>query len=223
MGVKMMKIGKRILSIILLFLLTFSVLSVFWAELFKVSAQAMGSLTGSIYDSGVDTDGDGAFDYLEVGVEVNVTEAGQYAVGISGLRDSEFSYINVWENKSEYLNAGVQVVDVWLYGPAIYASSLNPVNISQIELYSVEYDPPFTYIRHWLSSVYDVPLSREYPYTEFDSPFKDIEASFVVYPDGRIVMGGTLNYTHMYPLSTSPSMHGVAIFEKSVHHPQRGA
>jgi len=39
-----------------------------------VSAQdGSANLTGIIYDEGVDTDGDGAYDYLNLGVEVNVT------------------------------------------------------------------------------------------------------------------------------------------------------
>ncbi len=211
----MMKISKKILSIILMSFLTFSILSIFWKQSFKVSAQTDGYLTGTTYDSGVDIDGDGAFDSLELGVEVNVTDAGHYEVYISGLRSSNSSYISVWNDKSEYLNAGVQVVDVSLYGPTIYTSGLNPVNISEISLYSVEYVDPFTPMKYWLDSVYNVPLSQEYIYTEFDSPFKDIEASFVVYPDGRVVMGGVLNFTHMVPPNPSLFVHGGATVEKS--------
>jgi len=173
-------------------------------------------LTGTIVDDrGVDTDGDGAFDYLEVGVEVNVTDPGDYEVEIWGLRDSGHNHIGVSGRKSEHLDAGVQVVNVSLYGPTIYVRGLNPVNVSDISLYSVEYVPPFTYIRHWLDSVSDVPLSTEYLYTEFDSPFTDAEAIFVVYPDGRVVMGGALNYTHMEPPNTGLSMYGVAGIKKS--------
>jgi len=214
-GVTIMRIGKKILSIILVSLLTFSILSSLWGQLVQVSAQATGSLTGTIYDMGLDTDGDGAFDYLEVGIEVNVTDPGDYEVEIPGLLDSSYDSIGVGGRKSEYLDAGVQVVNVWLYGPTIYVSGLNPVNVSEIALYSLEYVPPFTYIRNWLGSVYDVPLSQEYLYTEFDSPFADIEALFVVYPDGRVVMGGALNYTNMEPLYTEPPMYGVASIEKS--------
>ncbi|MDH5783934.1 MAG: hypothetical protein OEZ35_09810, partial [Candidatus Bathyarchaeota archaeon] len=148
-------------------------------------------------------------------VEVDVTDSGDYEVEVLGLRDSTFSDISVSGHKSEYLEAGVQVVNVLLYGPTIYVSGLNPVNVSEIALYSVEYVPPFEYVPHWLESVYDVPLSQEYVYTEFDSPSTDIEAIFVVYPDGRVVMEGALDYTDMVPPYTEPPMYGVASVEKS--------
>jgi hypothetical protein len=172
-------------------------------------------LTGTIYDSGVDIDGDGAFDYLEVGVEVSVTDSGDYRVEISGLLDSGHDYIGVSSYESEHLDAGIQVVNVSLHGSTIYSSHFNPVNVSQITLYSVEFVPPYEYIGDWLGSVHDVPLSREYLYTEFDSPFKDMEAIFVVYPDGRVAMGGALNYTDMEPPNPYPSVHGVATVQKS--------
>ncbi len=206
-----MKIGKKMLIFMVMSLLIFSTLSISW----RAHAQGMASLTGTISDGGVDTDIDGTFDYLEVGVEVNVTDPGDYEVEIRGLLDSSYNYINVSGRKSEYLDAGVQVVNVWLYGPTIYFSGLNPVNVTEIELYSVEYVPFGEAPRERLGSVYDVPLSREYLYTEFDSPFTDIEAIFVVYPDGRVVMGGALNYTHMEPPNTGPSMYGVAGIKKS--------
>ena len=171
------------------------------------------SLTGIVTDEGVDIDGDSSFDCLNVRVEVNVTEAGQYAVKVGGLRDSNSSHLNVWGDASEYLDVGVHFVDVSLYGPTIYTSRLNPIEISEIALFSVEGIPP-SELRQWLGSVYDVPLSREYVYTEFDSPFRDVEARFVVYPDGRVVMAGSLGYTHME--SSSPiSVHGIATLEKS--------
>jgi len=172
-------------------------------------------LTGTIYDRGVDTDGDGSFDYLEVGVEVNVTNSGDYEVEIRGLLDSGHNYIRVLGQKSEYLDAGIHVVNVSLYGPTIYVSGLNPVNVSEITLYSVDYVPPLSYMRTWRHFVSDVPLSQEYLYTEFDSPFNDVEAIFVVYPDGRVVMEGALIYTDMEPPYTEPPMYGVAEIKKS--------
>jgi hypothetical protein len=214
-SVKIMRFGKRILSVMIISLLIFSILSIFWMQLSQVSAQPVANLIGIVDDRGVDTDGDGAFDYLEVGVEVNVTDSGDYKVEIWNLQDSNSTYIGVSGYKSEYLDAGIQVVNVSLYGPTIYVSGLNPVNVSRITLSSVEYDP-FGLLTHMsLDSVYDVPLSTEYLYTEFDSPFKDIEANFVVYPDGRVVMEGSLNYTDMEPPYTEPPMYGVASIKKS--------
>jgi hypothetical protein len=211
--VTIMRIYKIIIAVTIVSLLAFSTSPILW----RARAQpVMASLTGTVVgDWGVDTDGDGAFDYLELGVEVNVTDSGDYEVEIQGLLDSGHNYISVSGHKSEYLDAGIQVVNVSLYGPTIYVSGLNPVNVSEIALYSVDYVPPFEYVRYWLDSVYDIPLSQEYSYTEFDSPLADIEAIFVVHPDGRVVMGGALNYTNMEPRNTGPSMHGVAEIEKS--------
>ena len=207
-----MRISKKILTVTIVSLLIFSTSSIFW----RAHAQGMALLTGTIVDDrGVDTDGDGAFDYLEVSVEVNVTDSGDYKVEIWNLTDSSSNYIVVSGNKSEYLDAGIHVVNVSLYGPTIYVSDLNPVNVSEIRLYSVEYVPPFEYRDNLLDSVYNAPLFQEYLYTEFDSPFADIEAIFVVYPDGRVVMGGALNYTHMEPPYTEPPMYGVAEITKS--------
>jgi hypothetical protein len=172
-------------------------------------------LTGNVLDAGVDTDGDGAFDHLEVGVEVNVTDGGQYAVEVLGLRDSNSSYVSISGDQTEDLDAGTHMVNVSLYGPTIYVADSNPATIAEIALYSVEFEPPFTYMQQWLGSVYDVPLSREYLYTEFDFPFKDIGADFVIYPDGRVVMAGMLNYTHVEPPNVNLSLYGAATVEKS--------
>ncbi len=159
---KFLRLDKRILSIMVIFLLIVSTLSVFWARLFKVSAQGMGSLTGTIYDSGVDTDLDGTFDFLKVGVEVNVSTAGMFQVQVYELLDSAYNYINVWSENSSYLDVGIQVVYLSFNGPAIYASGFNPINVSTINLYDEYYTQ--------LGFLHDVSLSREYSYTEFDLP-----------------------------------------------------
>ena len=151
-------------------------------------------LTGTIHDQGVDTDGDGDFNYLEVGVEVNVTTAGYYEVEVSvELEDSGYVYVHDYEDM--YLDVGVHVVNLSLYGPTIYSSRTNPVNVSNIDLWS----NPTEDWRTWLGSRHDVPLSHQYFYHEFDAPFADAEAKLTVYPDGRVVMGGALNYIHMTP------------------------
>jgi hypothetical protein len=171
-------------------------------------------LTDSVIDKGVDVDGDGSFDYLELGVQVNATDAGRYAIEILGLLDLNSSHVSVSGETSGDLDAGIHLVNVSLYGPTIHVSGLDPVAIAEIALYSVEFEPPFTYMQEWLGSIYDVPLSREYLYLEFDSPFKDVEAEFIVYPDGHVVMGGMLNYTHMEPPNLNLSMYGDATIEK---------
>ena len=205
-----MSIGKKFMVAIMIL-----ILSVFWMPLFQVSAQPVSSLTGVVSDRGVDMDGDGASDYLEVSVEVNVIDSGNYKVGILNLIDIDYNYVSVSGHKSKYLDAGINVVNVSLYGPTIYVSGLNPIKVSEIALYSVEYVPPFEYRDNLLGSVYDVPLSQEYSYTEFNSPFADIEVIFSVNPDGKVVMEGALDYTHMEPLNTGPATYGVAEIKKS--------
>jgi len=120
------------------------------------------SLTGNIYDGGVDTDGDGTFDYLEVGVEVEVSEAGNYIVDASQLRDIYYNYVNVRDSEASYLDAGTQIVVLTLNGPTIHASGINPSFVAQINLWDEHYIT--------LDFAYDVPLSTEYSYTEFDAP-----------------------------------------------------
>jgi len=120
------------------------------------------SLTGTIYDGGVDTDSDGTYDYLEIGIEVEVTEAGNYLVDASQLRDTSYNYVNVRDSESYYLAAGTHTVVLTLNGPTIHASGINPSFVASINLWD-EY-------LNTLSSAYDVPLSREYSYTEFDAP-----------------------------------------------------
>nr|MDO8132925.1 hypothetical protein [Candidatus Njordarchaeum guaymaensis] len=119
------------------------------------------ALTGVIYDQGVDINENGAFDYLEIGIEVNVTEAGNYRVGAFGL-DSYDGYINVLDDQWVSLDVGVQVVNLRFDGTTIFMSSLNPINVSYITLYDNNYN--------FIGELFDVPLSREYLHTEFDAP-----------------------------------------------------
>ena len=169
------------------------------------------TLTGTIHDEGVDTDGDEYFDYLEVGVEVNVSDAGSYQVYASGLR-GDSDYVYVYDSEILDLDVGVHVVNLSLYGPTIYSSRVNPLNVSYISLYEIHdyYSGIWlgTAYAIWLGSRSNVPLSHQYFYYEFDAPFADVEAKFTVYPDGRVVMGGALNYTHMTP----PYENGIEVF-----------
>ena len=120
------------------------------------------SLIGVIYDEGVDTDGDGTFDYLEIGVEVEVNTAGLYEVDAWGLHDVDYNYIYVGAYESAFLDVGTQVVVLTFNGPTIYASGVNPSFVASIALWDEYFN--------LLGSTYDVPLSREYSYTEFDVP-----------------------------------------------------
>ena len=119
-------------------------------------------LTGVISDREVDMDGDGTFDYLEIGVEVEVLEAGNYVVDASQLRDIYYNYVNVRNSEFSYLDAGTQIVVLTLNGPTIHASGIDPSFVAQINLWDEYFNT--------LDFAYDVPLSREYFYTEFDAP-----------------------------------------------------
>jgi hypothetical protein len=104
------------------------------ANLSVVNAQNQdASLTGTISDEGVDNTGDGIYDSLKIGVQVNVSTAGTFTVDISGLYDSK-SNINISNQNSTFLNTGLQTVYVSLVGTTIYSSKVNPANISMILL-----------------------------------------------------------------------------------------
>ena len=151
---------KKILTKMMISLLIISTLLFFLVQVSPVSAQdEAASLTGTIYDGGVDIDDDGIYDSLDIGVEVNVTTAGTFKIKVSGLYDSSSNTIAVSNQNSTTLDAGIQVVYVSLNGTSIYTSELNPVTVSSIALYD-ESD-------HSLDSLSDISLSGEYYYFNF--------------------------------------------------------
>ncbi|MBS7633204.1 hypothetical protein KEJ15_06270 [Candidatus Bathyarchaeota archaeon] len=204
-----MQINKKLLLVITLFLLVFPILSILIEEKFEALALPYpAGLTGIIYNVGVDTNGNGKFDYLKIDVQISVAENGLYQVYISGLRDSVGNYISCYEYKAVELGVGVHLVPLNIHGPTIYSSNLNPTKVSYIYLYRVDY-----FYSTWLGSVSDVSLSQQYYYYLFDPPFADAEAKFTVYSDGRVVMGGTLSYTPLsYPYTAGIETFGDASF-----------
>jgi hypothetical protein len=151
---------KKLVPTMVVFLMTILALSLFLAQLSLVSAQeGAASLTGAIYDVGVDSDEDEFYDSLDIGVEVNVTAAGTFKVEVSGLYDSESNTIDVSNQNSTTLDTGIQLVYVSLDGTSIFESKLNPVNVSSIRLYD-ESDT-------LLDSLSDIPLSPGYFFGDF--------------------------------------------------------
>jgi hypothetical protein len=151
-------------------------------------------LTGNIHDRGVDTDGDGQFDYLEVGVEVNVTEAGKYGVSVGGLSEDVGNStweIGYYQDSENDLNVGIHTINFSFPGPMIAYYHINPTNVTFI--YLAEY--PY----HELGSTRKAALSERYTYTQFDSPLNDMQLEFTVYPNATVEMGGSSNYTNIYP------------------------
>jgi len=127
------------------------------------------SLTGTIYDEGVDTDGDGVFDYLSLGVEVNVTTAGTYTVDAGGLYEPSDPYnsVSVLTLNSTYLDVGIHVVYLALNGTEIHAATVNPTTIASIYLYDEA--------NNTLSELHDLSLPTPYSYAEFQRPIVEIE------------------------------------------------
>ena len=162
------------------------------------------NLTGDISDVGVDVDGSGKFDYLKISVEVNVSVAGEYIVNLYGLMTDEYFQIHVSDTRREYLTSGIHMVDVYLYGPVIYQSSRNPVQVFSISLKTMSL--PSNILPQTIDDICDVPLSRQYNYTEFDASFSDVDAVFTVYPDGSVALSGALNLTHMIPFNPGPNV-----------------
>ena len=158
-------------------------------------------LTGNISDRGVDTDGDGLFNYLEVGVEVNVTEAGSYWVTAYGLVDSNsvFPYPNTFydsEQDIEFLEVGVHEMYVNFSGPGIRQSNVNPAKIGSISLLDVANYALLDFLNN-------VPLSKTYDNALFDAPLRNVSVNFKVYPDATVAIDGTVNYTRNYPENTN--------------------
>jgi hypothetical protein len=153
---------------------------------------APASFTGTIYDEGVDTDDDGYFDYLNFGVEVNVTIAGTYTVVAGGLYDASINFITVSNQNSTYLDVGIHVVYVALNGTEIYASLVNPTTIASIYLY----DESNTTI----SDLYDLSLSTSYSYDEFQRPIIEIELTEI---ERKIILDqvGSIHVTNAYRIT----------------------
>lgn len=208
----MRKISKKIIASILIFL---PILAILGTQLHLVKAQpAAASLTGNIFDRGLDENGDGLFDFLEISVEINVTDPAEYKVYVSGLVGNDSSYWWFGQSQSAYLDPGIRRINVTLYGPQIYDQRINPENVSTISLSEIEYSSFGGEASYWLGDEYDIPLSGGsgsggiYVYTEFNSPFRDAEAKFIVYPNGTVTLAGRLDYANMVPLNTGPSMQG---------------
>ncbi|MDH5788084.1 MAG: hypothetical protein OEZ40_07330, partial [Candidatus Bathyarchaeota archaeon] len=127
--------------------------------------EVLAYFTGTMIDEGIDNDMNLKFDYLQISVEINVTEPGDYYVELMNLVDDAFNYINVSETVSEYLDVGLYMINLTVYGPRIYASKIDPFYIEIVNLYSIS--------NGWKTILIDklsnVPLSRPYNYTEFES------------------------------------------------------
>jgi hypothetical protein len=151
-------------------------------------------LTGKIYDRGVDIDKDGLFDYLEVGVEVNVTEAGKYGLSIGGLAEitvSKVNQIGYYQYSEGNLSLGTHIINFTFPGPMIAYYHINPTHVTDLTLTEIS---PY----YQLSYVNNVAISKMYNYTKFNSPLTDMQVEFTVYPNATVGVSGLINQTHYY-------------------------
>ena len=156
-------------------------------------------LTGRISDRGVDTDGDGLFNYLEVGIEFNVTDPGKYQVNMAGLLEQNGTmtyYLYDYRYSEEEFIVGLHMVYFNFSGSEISSKHFNPTNVSYISIRDVANSYSET------SRLDSAPLSKRYDHTLFNTPSKDIQINFKVYPDGTVAVDGALDFAHMYPENT---------------------
>ena len=121
--------------------------------------------TGTIYDEGIDTDGDGLFNSLQIGVEVNVTDAAEYEVQVSNLYGNVS--VDVYNYYTSFLEPGVQTINVSLSGAPIHASHGNVSNVGSISLSILE-KQDYYYYYYTLQYIGSRPLNRTYSCNEFD-------------------------------------------------------
>ena len=195
---------SRVVTLIFLLIASFFVSSIHPIEGVLEEPVDHANLTGDISEIGVDVDGNGKFDYLKISIEVNVSVAGEYIVNLYELVTDEYFHIYVSDSRREYLTTGIHMVDVYLYGPVIYQSGRNPVQVSSIYLKTMSLLSSI--LPETIDYILDVPLSRQYNYTEFDASFSDVDAVFTVYPDGSVALSGALNLTHMIPFNPGPGV-----------------
>ena len=158
--VKNAQTHKKILPKAIVFVMIILTISILLAPMSPVSAQdGNASLSGTITDMGVDDNDDGIYDTLNIGVEVNVTTAGTYTVGVNGLLGASSSeHINVSDENSTYLDVGVQIVYVSLNSQTIFDSWIVPETVSIITL---------SESGNQLDSLSNVPLTNMYLISQF--------------------------------------------------------
>jgi hypothetical protein len=154
------KANKKIVLSLLIGLLAILNTSILLIQISPVSGQnAVGNLTGNISDQAIDNNGDNIYDELRVEIEVNITTPGIVKAEVIDLSDSASNIINIINENSTYLDSNIQLLHMYLDGPAIYSSGINPEEISIINLY----DESGTL----LDSLSNTPLSRDYSYAIF--------------------------------------------------------
>ena len=162
--------------------------------------------TGAYADYGVDTDGNGEYDYLVVEVGVNVKEAGTYSVS-GGVYDNENDYITSDWAETE-LNTGLQKFTLKFDGRKIYGHKMykngvdGPFNLGYVEMYD-----------GWnrIDYRYDAYVTSYYNYTEFE----EITPTAIFDIPGTIVIGKVFEVRGCANTGTA-----VDVFINDVLHPE---
>ncbi len=166
-------------------------------------------LTGTIFDVEIDDDGDSLLDYLEIGIEINVTEEGTYEAYVERLSDGNIS-VYLYDSSTIFLTAGVHRINVTLDGQEIF-SEFHPMkgNFSYVSIsISVEDDGRFYHIDH----LWDQMLSRTYTYKEFEHPFKEMGVKITVFPEGFLIVDGNFSHRQIYPPRFGPQSNNTITF-----------
>ncbi|MEE9181433.1 MAG: hypothetical protein V3U33_02525, partial [candidate division NC10 bacterium] len=132
-------------------------------------------------DFGLDTDGDGLFNYLVVDAQVEVVKAGTFYVAGSLLRGS---YIDQTSNVTTTLEAGLRTVSLWFDGIRINASDIDGPYTVGLSVYDYV---TFEFLDR------DTHTTANYSHLEFQSPpaaFARPHADFGLDTDGD----GLFNY-----------------------------
>lgn len=153
-----------------------------------------------VSDRGIDVDGDGLFEYLEIRLEANISSPGTYILEGSDLFDRSGEIISVSAYNQLYLDAGENVLFVLFDGRTIHSSGLDPVNVSYIGLIQEDY--------MLADLLNNIPLSREYHFDEFE-PLPDYEIG--------VEVGDWARYRVLYAWSsTNQSATGPGVFPDEI-------
>lgn len=188
--------NKKIIPKTVTFFILALTLSLFMVQLSPVSAQddAGASLTGTIYDEGIDLDDDGYYDVLRVGVEINVTTAGTYTVDGGGLYDSDSNVAFVQDNSTQYLEEGIRVLYIDLEGQAIYAGGVSPSYLASVYLYDDS--------DHRIDTKNDLILPTVYGFDDFQVPvimsvFEEVNREIILSQSGSILVSNAFKVINL--------------------------
>jgi PGF-pre-PGF domain-containing protein len=90
-------------------------------------------------DSGLDTNGDGFYDYLAISVKVDVSQAGRYRVSGSLYENGTWSWID-WAEAEADLGTGLQTIELRFKGTTIRQRGLDGPYRVELRLYGSEWE-----------------------------------------------------------------------------------